>query len=121
MIGRTNAIRVWARARPTDLRLGFRGLAALVQTEFRRDLEDGDLFLFVSRHRDAAKVLFWDGSGLCIYAKRLSKGRFVCLWRTADTGLPLGLNITELNLFLEGAVEHRVPCARRSHGPAAPR
>lgn len=108
MLGRTDAIRVWARAQPTDLRLGFHGLAGLVQNEFRRDIQGGDLFLFVNRQRNAARVLLWDGSGLCIYAKRLSHGNFACLWPSAN-GLPLRLDTTELNLFLEGAVKHRAP------------
>ena len=109
MLGRTNAVRVWARTRPTDLRLGFRGLAGLVGSAFQRDLRGGDLFLFVNRPRKAAKVLFWDGSGLCIYSKRLSHGCFACLWQNVGTGLPLRLNTTELNLFLEGAVKHQAP------------
>jgi hypothetical protein len=45
MLGRTQVVQVWARARPTDLRLGFRGLAALVETEFHRQIHSGDLFL----------------------------------------------------------------------------
>ena len=113
MLGRTDAIRVWARSRPTDLRLGFVGLAGLVASELGADPRCGDLYLFVNRRRDAARVLLWDGSGLCLYAKKLARGRFACLWRTDGEGTaPLRLTTTELNLFLDGAVQHRM------HGPA---
>jgi len=107
MLGRTDAVRVWARARPTDLRLGFVGLVGLVEAELRRDLKGGDLYLFVNRRRNAARVLLWDGSGLCIYSKRLPVGQFACLWGPGEPGQPLRLTTTELNLFLEGATRHR--------------
>jgi len=116
MLGRTEAIRVWARGRPTDLRLGFQGLAGLVVSEFGADPRGGDLYLFVNRRRDAARVLLWDGSGLCLYAKKLALGRFVCLWRAdGERGGPLRLTTTELNLFLDGAAQHgRVRLAGKS-------
>jgi len=113
MLGHTSAVRVWARARPTDLRLGFQGLAALVGREFGRTLQDGDLFLFVNARRTSAKVLLWDGSGLCIYAKQLAAGRFACLWREGGGAQPLRLCTTELNLFLERATQHRAPAPHR--------
>ncbi len=113
MLGRTTAVQVWARTRPTDLRLGFRGLAGLVQSEFHRDVQSGDLFLFVNRRRNSAKVLLWDGTGLCIYAKRLTRGRFPALWQEDRGGHPLRLDVTELNLFLERATQHRA-----SYGPS---
>ena len=56
----------------------FDGLSALVAGELGRDPLGGDLFLFVSRNRIRAKVLHWDGTGLCLYAKRLEKGKFAC-------------------------------------------
>lgn len=61
----------------------------------------GDLYLFCNRLRHRAKVLHWDGTGLCIYMKRLEKGRFASLWRDADRG-ELELTESELRLFLEG-------------------
>ena len=61
----------------------------------------GDLYLFVSRNRIRAKVLLWDGTGLCVYAKRLEQGRFACLWRRREGEL-LTLSQSELQLFLEG-------------------
>ena len=67
-----------------------------------RDPLSGDFFLFVNRDRQRAKVLLWDGTGLCIYAKRLERGRFACLWRR-DGSAALRLTMSELALFLEGS------------------
>jgi integrase len=57
---------VWAHPEPADLRAGFDGLAALVTSRLGRDPLSGHLFLFVNRNRTRAKVLVWDGTGLCI-------------------------------------------------------
>jgi transposase len=56
----------------------------------------------VNATRKRAKVLLWDGTGLCIYAKRLEQGRFACLWRDADARV-VQLTMSELQLFLEGS------------------
>jgi transposase len=102
VIGSTRRVRVWACSRPVDLRKGFDGLAYLVSGELGRDPLSGELFLFVSRDRQRAKVLLWDGTGLCIYAKRLERGRFACLWgRGADAVMTL--TMAELQVFLEGS------------------
>ena len=69
--------------------------------ELGRDRLSGDLYLFVSRNRIRAKVLLWDGTGLCVYAKRLERGRFARLWRSGD-GDSISLSGSELQLFLEG-------------------
>ena len=58
--------------------------------------------LNVTCFRKRAKVLLWDGTGLCIYAKRLEGGRFACLWREADAHV-VRLTMSELQLFLEGS------------------
>lgn len=103
MIGSSRAIRVFARRCPTDLRKGFDGLYHLVLHELGRDPLGGDLFLFVNARRSSAKVLLWDGTGLCVYAKRLSRQRFCRLWSEASAGQTLRMTQTELRLFLEGA------------------
>lgn len=92
--------RIYAYAEPVDMRKGFDGLHALVREQLGRELLDGDLFLFVSRNRIRAKILLWDGTGVCVYAKRLEQGRFACLWR--DEGPAVELRQSELQLFLEG-------------------
>lgn len=110
MIGSTRAVRVFARNRPTDLRKGFNGLYGLVLNELDQDPLAGDLYLFVNARRTSAKVLLWDGTGLCIYAKRLSRKRFCKLWDNAVQGRALRLTHSELGLFLEGAdLARRLP------------
>lgn len=102
MIGSTRQVTVYAFGGPVDLRKGFDGLSALVTQGLKRDPLSGDLFVFVSRTRKRAKVLLWDGTGLCIYAKRLEQGRFACLWRD-ERKATLRLTLNELQLFLEGS------------------
>ncbi len=65
----------------TDMRKGFDGLAARVQTVLQLDPHGGALFVFRGRRGDLLKVLWWDGQGLCLFAKRLERGRF--LWPQA--------------------------------------
>lgn len=100
ILGTTRAIRAFAYPRPTDLRKGYDGLFGLVKTGLGRDPLSGELFLFVNRRRDACKVLMWDGTGLCIFQKRLARGRFAALWR--DDVTAARLTATELALFIEG-------------------
>jgi len=102
MIGSTRNLRVFAYAGPADLRKGFDGLYGIVVAELERDPLDGDCFLFVNRARSRAKVLLWDGTGLCIYMKRLEQSRFACLWDGDKTGASVELTMSELSLFLEG-------------------
>ena len=104
MIGSTRTLRVWAYPAPADLRKGFDGLTGLVTTQLHHDVLGGDCFLFVNRHRTRAKVLVWDGTGLCVYHKRLEQGRFAALWPPAgSTPRPVRtLTLSELSLFLEG-------------------
>jgi len=102
MIGSTRQMSVYAYGGPVDLRKGFDGLCAVVERELGRDPLSGDLFVFTNRSRRLAKVLVWDGTGLCIYSKRLEQGRFACLWRRPESGR-LRLTMSELALFLEGS------------------
>lgn len=102
MIGSTRQVVVWAFARPVDQRKSYDTLHALVTLELKKELLEGDLFLFVGKDRRRAKVLFWDGTGVCIYMKRMSKGRFTAPWQQSGDGAPLVLTHSELALFLEG-------------------
>lgn len=101
MIWNGRSVRVYAPAAPTDLRKGYDGLSAIVRENLGRDPTSGDLFLFVSRNRIRAKVLLWDGTGLCVFAKRLEQGRFAALWERTE-GTQIELTAAELGLFLDG-------------------
>jgi transposase len=81
------------------MRKGFDGLLAIVVQELGQDVQGGDVFLFLGRRRRRAKVLYFDGTGLCLLSKRLEKGLFAKLH--CDAG-PLRLTLSELSLFLEG-------------------
>jgi transposase len=94
--------RVFALGAAVDMRRGFEGLWALATHQMGHDVLAGDLFLFVGRDRKRCKVLFFDGTGVCLLHKRLSKGLFAALWRQAEQP-QLQLSRTELQLFLEGS------------------
>lgn len=102
MIGSTRQVAVWAYGAPCDMRKHFDSLAAVVAGAMRKDVLAGDIFLFVGKDRKRAKVLYWDGTGLCVYAKRLEKGRFAAPWVHAKDGT-LRMTMTELSLLLEGS------------------
>ena len=100
MLGSTRAIRVYAHTSPIDLRKGYDGLYGLVVSKLSKNPLTGDYFLFTNRSRDRAKVLFFDGTGLVIYMKRLESGRFPDLGQKVGlTSGNLELTISELNLF----------------------
>ena len=101
MIGSTRQVRVFAYCAPADLRKGYDGLSGLVRKAMKRNPISGDLYLFINKRRHLAKVLLWDGTGLCIYSKRLERGRFADLWWRRSTG-PIRLTTSELTLLLEG-------------------
>jgi transposase len=99
MIGLPAGTRVWLAAGPTDMRRGFDGLAAQVQTVLKEDPFSGHVFAFRGRRGDLIKLLWWDGDGLCLFAKRLERGRFV--WPRADQGVA-ALTPAQLSMLLEG-------------------
>ena len=100
ILGTSRAVRVYAYPEPVDLRKGYDGLFGLVKQGLGRDPLSGDLFLFVSARRRGCKILVWDGTGLCIFQKRLEKGRFASPWR--DDGDIVRMTASELALFVEG-------------------
>jgi transposase len=109
MIGVPRGVTVYAYAEPCDMRKSFDTLSAVVSNAMRLDLLTGDLFLFVSKARKRATVLYFDGTGMCLFAKRLDQGKFVALWKRHHTGKELTLTLSELGLFIEGATALRAP------------
>lgn len=100
ILGTSRSVRVFAYPEPVDLRKGYDGLYGLVKMGLGRDPLSGDLFLFTNKRRSSCKVLVWDGTGLCIFQKRLERGRFASLFR--DDGNSVKLTASELALFIEG-------------------
>jgi len=76
MLNWSAATRVFVAVAPVDLRAGFNRLFGLAQSVLREDPLSGHWFVFTNRERTRVKVLFWDGSGLWVCAKRLEQGRF---------------------------------------------
>ena len=99
MISIPAGVRIWLAAGVTDLRRGFDGLAALVQTELAENPFSGQLFIFRGRRGDLVKVLWHDGDGMCLFAKRLERARFV--WPQATSGT-VCLSSAQLSMLLEG-------------------
>lgn len=91
--------RIWIAAGVTDLRRGFMGLSALVQTKLEQSPMSGHVFVFRGRRGDLIKLLWFDGDGLCLLAKRLDRGRFV--WPQASSGT-VTLTPAQLSMLLEG-------------------
>jgi len=105
MIPVPTSARVWLAAGHTDMRKGFNGLAVLAQEILKRDPFSGHLFVFRGRRGGLIKVLWWDGQGLCLFAKRLEKGRFV--WPSAADGRVV-ITPAQLSMLLEG-IDWRMP------------
>jgi transposase len=99
VIGPPSGTQVWLAAGATDMRKGFDGLAMAVQTTLQRDPFSGHVFVFRGRRGDLIKVLWWSGDGLCLFAKRLERGRFV--WPRSDAGAAY-LTAAQLSMLLEG-------------------
>lgn len=99
MITLPSGTRIWLAAGATDMRRGFDGLAALVQLQLSEDPFSGQLFVFRGRRGDRVKILWWDGDGLCLFAKRLERGHFV--WPQATSG-SVHLTPAQLSMLLEG-------------------
>lgn len=97
--------RIWIAAGVTDKRRGFDGLSAQVQTVLHEQPFSGHVFVFRGRRGDIVKLLWWDGDGLCLFAKRLERGRFI--WPKADSGTVL-LSRAQLSMLLEGIDWRRV-------------
>ena len=101
MIGLGKGVRVFASAKPTDMRAGFRTLAAAVVAELQNDPLAGGVFLFIAKNRKRAKMIWFDGIGFCLFQKQLAKARFAAPWEHAHEGT-ISMTSSQLALFFEG-------------------
>jgi len=99
MIPFSTGVRVWVAAGHTDMRRGMRGLALQVQEALKRDPHAGDLYVFRGRNGSLIKILWHDGVGMSLYAKRLERGRFV--WPSAAAGV-VSISSSQLAYMLDG-------------------
>jgi transposase len=99
MISLPAGAHIWIAAGVTDLRRGFTGLSAIAQTVLQQDPFAGHVFVFRGRRGDLIKLVWWDGDGLCLFAKRLERGRFI--WPKAESDT-VSLTRAQLSMLLEG-------------------
>ena len=111
MIALASGTEIWIAAGVTDLRRGFDGLSGIVQTILEASPFSGHVFVFRGRRGDLIKVLWWDGDGLCLFAKRFEHGRFIL--PKAENG-KVSLTRAQLSMLLEG-IDWRRPV--RTHTP----
>jgi transposase len=97
--------RIWLVAGATDMRRGYDGLAALVQTHLSANPFSGELYIFRGRRGDRIKCLWYDGTGVCLFCKRLEGTHFV--WPQVGTGTVL-FTAAQLSMLLEGLEWRRV-------------
>jgi len=102
-------MRVLVATKPVDFRKGMNGLAALVQEQLRTDPFSGTIYCFRSKRADRVKLVFWDGTGLCLFAKRLEQGKF--RWPRIADGV-MRLSAAQLSALLEGLDWSRVHAPR---------
>jgi transposase len=105
---------IWVACGATDMRKGFDGLAMLAQEVVKKSPYCGHLFVFRGKRADRIKILWWDGTGLCLYAKRLERGRFV--WPLTREGA-VSLTPAQLSMLCEG-IDWRLPVRTGAPGDA---
>ena len=117
MIGPTGAVRVMMATRPVDFRKGVDGLAALVRDTMGADPFSGTVYVFRAKRADRVKLVFWDGTGVVLVAKRLEAGAF--RWPRIEDGV-VRLTAAQISALLEGLDWTRVHAAREVTVPAVP-
>ena len=105
MIMPTHRVRILVATQPVDFRKGHDGLAALVQSALMEDPFTGTVFVFRAKRADRIKIVWWDGTGLCLYAKRLEKAAF-CWPRIGNTRVQM--SYAQLLALIEGMDWKRV-------------
>ena len=105
-------VRVYLYGRAVDMRRSYDGLYAIARAAFALDPTAGDLYVFVNRRGSQMKVLYFDRSGWCVWAKRLEAGRFVSDWARVATRK---IDCTQLKMLIEGIEPRR--CAKRYRRP----
>ena len=92
-----SATRIYLACGVTDMRKGFDGLAVLVQQALEQSPHTGAIFAFRGKRGDLVKLLWYDGQGLCLFSKRMDRGKFV--WPNTKTG---SVSLTQAQLSMDG-------------------
>lgn len=102
MLAFPSAIKIYVAVQPVDMRKQFNGLWSAVAEQLKEDPKNGAVFAFINKERTRLKLLYWDGTGIWVLAKRLEKGRFS--WPVGSDKTKLSLTPEALAL-LTGGVE----------------
>ena len=116
MIGLNGSLRVMVATKPVDFRKGAEGLSALVREAMGADPFSGAVYVFRARRADRVKEIYWDGTGVCLFAKRLEDGSF--RWPNIDDGV-IRLSAAQFAALIEGLDWRRVHEARETPAPIA--
>jgi transposase len=100
MFGFTAALKIYLAVEAVDMRKQFNGLWALAQEKLREDPKEGALFAFTNKDRNRLKLLYWDGTGVWVFAKRLEQGRFS--WPVGSDQTKLSLTPEALTMLMAG-------------------
>jgi|TARA_B100002003_G_scaffold250845_1_gene291785 transposase len=93
-------LRIWLYLEPVDMRRSFDGLSAIARNQMQEDPLSGHLFVFINKRKTYLKVLFFDRTGYCIWAKRLETGQYN--FTSTSTGQKQAMDYTSLKLLVEG-------------------
>jgi transposase len=118
MLSFHSTLKVFVATAPCDLRLSFNGLWAAAQQQLGEDPRSGALFVFGNRRRNRLKILFFDGTGVCVLAKRLEEGTFAWPQSAGEPSAKLRLAPQALQLLLDG-VDLRTGARRAWYEAAA--
>ena len=93
-------LKIYLAVEPVDMRKHFNGLWALATEKLKEDPRQGAAFVFTNKDRDRVKLLYWDGTGVWVMAKRLEKGRFT--WPIGSDQKKLSLSTEALTMLIGG-------------------
>ena len=110
-----SGVEIFVALEPIDLRYSFDRLSGIAQEQIGYDARSGALFVFYSRRRDALKILFFDGSGMCQYYKRLDRGTFRLPESTVEGARHVEVDDATLEALLDGVEVNDTP--RRARRP----
>ncbi len=117
MIGPSGTFKVMVATKPVDFRKGSEGLAALVREAMQCEPYSGAVYVFRAKRADRIKLIFWDGTGMCMFAKRLEDGKFQ--WPKIQDSV-MRLSAAQLSALLEGLDWRRVHETREIPAPLQP-
>ena len=101
MLGLPNTTKIYFCSQPVDFRMGFNGLGGIVESVFKMNVLDGQLFLFINRRRDRIKALWWEPGGLILWYKRLEQGTFE-IPRAKKGSSHVTIDATQLAMLIGG-------------------